>query len=80
MPHSVASDLGLHFLLMSHKKDVRLIWVNKQTEPAPLLFTYWPVHEQLIHFALLSNKGSGESAQMCRLTRVFAACIHKIWI
>ena len=27
-PHSAASDLGLHCLHMSHKKDVRLIWVN----------------------------------------------------
>ena len=25
--HAVAADLGLHCLLMSHKKDVRLIWV-----------------------------------------------------
>ena len=28
MPHSVASDLGLHCLCMSHKKEARLIWVN----------------------------------------------------
>ena len=28
MPHSVASDLGLHCLPMSYKKDARLIWVN----------------------------------------------------
>ena len=27
--HSVASDLGLHFLHMSHKKDARHIWVKK---------------------------------------------------
>ena len=27
-PRSVASDLGLHCLSMSHKKDARLIWVN----------------------------------------------------
>ena len=26
MPHSVASDLGLHCLPMSHKKDARIIW------------------------------------------------------
>ena len=25
---SAASDLGLHYLSMSHKKDARLIWVN----------------------------------------------------
>ena len=29
-PHSVASDLGLHYLPMSHKKDARLIWVNRK--------------------------------------------------
>ena len=27
-PHSVASDLGLHYLPMSHKKDARHIWVK----------------------------------------------------
>ena len=29
-PHSVASDLGLHYLHMSHKKDARHIWVKMQ--------------------------------------------------
>ena len=29
-PHSVASDLGLHYLPMSHKKDARQIWVKMQ--------------------------------------------------
>ena len=28
MPLSVASDLGLHCLPISHKKDARLMWVN----------------------------------------------------
>ena len=28
--NSVAFDLGLHCLPMSHKKDARLIWVKKQ--------------------------------------------------
>ena len=27
-PHSVASDLGLHYLPMSHKKEARHIWVE----------------------------------------------------
>ena len=27
-PQSVASDLGLHYLPMSHKKDARPIWVK----------------------------------------------------
>ena len=26
MPHSAASDYGLHCLLISHKKDAMLIW------------------------------------------------------
>ena len=30
-PHSVASDLGLHYLPMSHKKDARHIWVKMQS-------------------------------------------------
>ena len=29
-PHSVASDLGLYYLLMSHKKDAWHIWVKIQ--------------------------------------------------
>ena len=28
-PHSVASDLGIHCLPMSHKKDARHIWVKE---------------------------------------------------
>ena len=28
-PHSMVSDLGLHYLPMSHKKDARHIWVKK---------------------------------------------------
>ena len=27
-PHSVESDLGLHYLPMSHKKDDSYIWVK----------------------------------------------------
>ena len=27
-PHCVVSDLGLHYLPMSHKKDAKHIWVN----------------------------------------------------
>ena len=27
-PHYVVSDLGLHCLPMSHKKDARLIWIK----------------------------------------------------
>ena len=30
MPHTAASDLGLHCLPMSHKKDAMLIWVNEK--------------------------------------------------
>ena len=28
MPRSVASDLGLHYLPMSHKMNARLIWIR----------------------------------------------------
>ena len=28
MPSSAVSDLGLHYLPVSHKKDARLIWVK----------------------------------------------------
>ena len=35
MPHSVASDLGLRYLPMSHIKDARHIWVKMQ------LFNYF---------------------------------------
>ena len=28
-PHFVASDLGLHYLPMSHKKEARHTWVKK---------------------------------------------------
>ena len=27
-PHSAVSDMGLHCLPLSHKKDARLIWVK----------------------------------------------------
>ena len=27
-PHSVVSDLGLHYLPMGHKKEARHIWVK----------------------------------------------------
>ena len=29
-PHSVASDLSLHYLPLSHKKNARHVWVNMQ--------------------------------------------------
>ena len=29
-PHSVASDLGLHCLPISHKMDARHMWVKKE--------------------------------------------------
>ena len=31
MPHSASSDLGLHCLSMSHKKDARHILVNQSS-------------------------------------------------
>ena len=41
MPHSAASDLGLHCLPMAHKKDARLIWVEvKQAKGVVLMETH----------------------------------------
>ena len=44
MPHSAASDLGLHCLPMSHKKDARLIWVKVNTVSSE----YHNLHSDLI--------------------------------
>ena len=41
---------------------------------------YEPAHEILVHIALSSNEGSGKPAQMRRLTKDFAAHIHKVWM
>ena len=39
--HYAVSDLGLHHLPMSHKKDARLIWVNVH---APIAYSlYWRI-------------------------------------
>ena len=37
IPHKVVSDLGLHCLPMSPKKDARLVW--HKVEAIPLLYT-----------------------------------------
>ena len=36
-PHFVASDLGLHYLPMYHKKDSRHTWVKKCNNSAYLI-------------------------------------------
>ena len=38
-PCSVASDLRLHHLPMSHKKDTKFIWIYLEFRKIPLLFT-----------------------------------------
>ena len=44
--HSVVSDLSLHYLPMSHKKDARHIWVKKCNYFAYLIRVaeIWEVH------------------------------------
>ena len=37
MPRPVASDLALHWLLMSHKKDARFNWVNEKCNTSHIL-------------------------------------------
>ena len=41
---------------------------------------YESAHEISVLYIFVSNECSGEPAQMCRLTRAFAACIHKVWV
>ena len=36
--------------------------------------------EILVPSTLPSNKGSGETAKKCSLTRAFAASIYKVWM
>ena len=39
-PHSVASDLGLHYLLMSHLWDTRLKWINYLHMPQKQIYVW----------------------------------------
>ena len=50
MPFSVVSDLALHCLPMPHKKEARLIWVNKLQNSfhSSAYFSYIRVHSILI--------------------------------
>ena len=48
LPRCVASDLGLHFLPMSHKKSARLIWVYSFM---PNAFSHhYQLHESISYF------------------------------
>ena len=37
-------------------------------------------HEVLVLIALLSTKGPGDPAHMCRLVSNFVARMHKVWM
>ena len=50
MPHSVAPDLGLHYLPMSHKKDARHIWVKMQL--FCLSHIVGQICEKIVHFMI----------------------------
>ena len=39
-----------------------------------------PAHKKLVLIILSSNKGSGKSAHMPRLSRAFAVRIHSVWM
>ena len=61
-PHFVSSDLGLHCLRMSHKKDTRSIWVKMQWLDINLDFSYFSTktyvegtQNRLNEFVLLST-------------------------
>ena len=50
MPLIASSDLGLHCLPKSHKKDTRLIWVNYQLKPV-----FWVLKRTVSSKVLLST-------------------------
>ena len=49
MPHFAASDLGLHCLPMSHKKEARHIWIKLQLEKLKSELEI-PYSSQLAHY------------------------------
>ena len=70
----MASDLGLHCLPMSHRKDARLIWVKHL--PKVNLNTktvFVPALEILVPIAQVLSEGSGETVHPPSLTSAFAA-------
>ena len=70
----MASDLGLHCLPMSHRKDARLIWVKhlpKSQSQHKIVFV--PALEILVPIAQVLSEGSGETVHPPSLTSAFAA-------
>ena len=43
-------------------------------------YIYGSMHEIVVLIASTSSEGSGESTQMRRLARAFAALMHKVWM
>ena len=58
MPKNVAFDLGLYCLPISHKKDIRLIWVKKN------IFSRQFVNRTWLH---ANNKGADRLTHSCSL-------------
>ena len=56
MPHSAASDLGLHCLHMSYKKDARLIWVKGWFEHLLPNIAYIPYFKDRYFLYYLENE------------------------
>ena len=74
-PRSLASDLGLHCLPMSHRKDARLIWVkhlpkSQISTQKQCLFQHLEI---LVPIAQVLSEGSGETVHPPSLTSAFAA-------
>ena len=58
----VVSDLGLHCLPMSHKKDARIIWVNLH---ATLRFTYLLQHTRPCYLSHCPATKAPEGLGIC---------------
>ena len=65
----MASDLGLHCLPVSHRKDARPIWVKHLV----------PALEILVPIAQVLSEGSGETVHPPSLTSAFAARLDIVW-
>ena len=71
MQHSVASDLDLHCLHISHKKYARLKWVKgfrwlrvyKETRGIPMLEII--LHHEVMKKAISLKNSSSSVAQIC---------------
>ena len=68
-PHTAESDLGLHCLFMSHKKDARLIWVN-----------IWASSRENLSSGVANNTGADQPGHLSSLISAFVVCFLESFI